>query len=269
MLANLLFYVPIGFLGMFIFSRRRGRQIAWIVLGGLMLSTAMEWTQLYLPTRDSNVRDLLCNTAGTVLGCILAFAFRKGTLRLITWKPRVEVCLLISLWVLWQLFPFIPALRRYKIREVLSQLPVWTFHAVEFGDLVLAALVLYVSLRTWEQKNGLSAVFRAATLVFPVLLGQSLINGLEFSNERLVASAAGLLLAVLLWRQPLRAHWSSLAGVLLLWVIFRKPEGYGSFGSASWIREMAGRGFFCTAVVVGILQTKTSVHRDPLAGARC
>jgi hypothetical protein len=42
------------------------------VVAGLVVSFAIEYLQAYLPSRDSSMRDLVTNTAGTLIGAIAA-----------------------------------------------------------------------------------------------------------------------------------------------------------------------------------------------------
>jgi hypothetical protein len=68
--ANILFFVPVGFLGGLALSRR----LWWLssVLG-LLLSAAVELAQAtFLPGRVASGKDVLANTTGAVLGCVLA-----------------------------------------------------------------------------------------------------------------------------------------------------------------------------------------------------
>ena len=72
--ANIVFFVPVGFLLGILFQYR-----LWflaIVCGGA-LSAAVETVQgLFLPGRVSSLTDVLANTTGAVIGCIVAVAVR-------------------------------------------------------------------------------------------------------------------------------------------------------------------------------------------------
>ena len=73
-LSNVAIFVPIGFLAALLVSRR-----AWWVLMflGPVLSGAIELAQLnLLPERYSDVRDVVANSIGTILGAILGLALR-------------------------------------------------------------------------------------------------------------------------------------------------------------------------------------------------
>ncbi len=75
-LVNVLGFVPYGFcLALWLgrargWSHRRGLLIA-VALGALV-SLAIELIQVWLPVRDSSLRDLVCNTGGTLLGALIA-----------------------------------------------------------------------------------------------------------------------------------------------------------------------------------------------------
>jgi glycopeptide antibiotics resistance protein len=72
--ANIGFFVPIGFLLTLLLTWR----LQWLAIaGGAALSAAVETAQgLFLPARVSSLGDLAANTAGAVIGCILAVAVR-------------------------------------------------------------------------------------------------------------------------------------------------------------------------------------------------
>lgn len=66
-------FIPFGFvLSAFLVSVGRVRKVAeWAILGGLFVSLTIEILQVYLPTRSSDLTDVLTNTLGTCLGAII------------------------------------------------------------------------------------------------------------------------------------------------------------------------------------------------------
>ena len=72
--ANIVFFIPVGFLGGLLFSHH----FWWLaILGGSALSVAIELAQgAFLPGRVSSAADVVANTAGTVVGCLVAVAVR-------------------------------------------------------------------------------------------------------------------------------------------------------------------------------------------------
>ena len=70
-LGNIAIFVPIGFLFVAIF----GRRFWWVaLLIGVAMTCSIEWTQEYLPTRVPDIRDIIANSTGTVIGVLLAIA---------------------------------------------------------------------------------------------------------------------------------------------------------------------------------------------------
>ncbi|MFN0168118.1 MAG: VanZ family protein [Bryobacteraceae bacterium] len=70
---NIVGFTPIGFLFYAHFSSKRPvrRSVILTVLTGVSLSLLIETLQVYLPTRDSDVTDIVTNTLGTVAGVLL------------------------------------------------------------------------------------------------------------------------------------------------------------------------------------------------------
>jgi glycopeptide antibiotics resistance protein len=69
--ANILLFVPLGVL----FTLLLGAWRWWLVLAiGAATTLTIEFVQLFLPARVSDPRDLLANTAGTLLGIAVVLA---------------------------------------------------------------------------------------------------------------------------------------------------------------------------------------------------
>lgn len=71
---NVLLFIPFGF-GLAERLRERGKSrvaaLFLCLLAGALLSYTIEFLQLYIPTRDSGWDDILTNSTGSVLGCLL------------------------------------------------------------------------------------------------------------------------------------------------------------------------------------------------------
>ncbi len=77
--VNFVAYVPFGFfVGLIPRWRGPSPQFALAAGTGAVLSLAMETLQMFLPTRDASVADLLSNSAGAALGGALAVAFARS-----------------------------------------------------------------------------------------------------------------------------------------------------------------------------------------------
>ncbi len=78
---NIAGFVPLGFF-LAVFVRKttqigNGRLYLLIALSGFGLSLAIELLQVYLPTRYSQLSDVLCNSTGTILGLIIFRMYEK------------------------------------------------------------------------------------------------------------------------------------------------------------------------------------------------
>jgi glycopeptide antibiotics resistance protein len=89
--ANVLMFVPIGLFLLLLF----GRRLWWLaVVMGVLLSSVIEFAQLYLPGRVSDVRDLTSNSLGALIGVLVALiltwpaAARRRRLRQLAGQPR-------------------------------------------------------------------------------------------------------------------------------------------------------------------------------------
>ena len=63
--ANIAMFIPIGVFLVLLF----GRRLWWLaIVIGVLLTCSIEFTQQFLPTRYPDVRDLVANAGGAVLG---------------------------------------------------------------------------------------------------------------------------------------------------------------------------------------------------------
>lgn len=151
--VNLLAYLPFGlFLGLALRAHcGPGRSVLLAALGGVALSAAMEYTQMYLPARVSSNLDLLTNSAGALVGALLA-AFivpRRWFAFLTRWReglfhPGDDTdfgLALVALWMFAQVNPSLPMLGNLFISEVARQ-PFMTVQPEPFRWLESLAVVL-------------------------------------------------------------------------------------------------------------------------------
>ena len=118
--TNFLAYLPFGFFVALV-PRRLWvpLRVAAAIGAAALLSLAMETLQMYLPTRDASVADLLSNTAGAAAGGAIAIAFARslGAKRAIA-EARERLFLpgtvgdlglsLLAIWLVVQVNPGIP-----------------------------------------------------------------------------------------------------------------------------------------------------------------
>jgi glycopeptide antibiotics resistance protein len=72
-IVNIIGFVPVGFLLLNYLSvvHPVKRRVATAILCGFFLSLTIETSQTFLPTRDSDMSDLITNTLGTAVGVAL------------------------------------------------------------------------------------------------------------------------------------------------------------------------------------------------------
>jgi VanZ family protein len=216
---NVLLYVPLGMAAFLAMARRHSRvaAAAAALLLGACLSTAIEITQVYVPGRVSSLLDVTTNSVGTAVGALMGLVFRSRIETLMRRRPHKLVtaaALLLACWGACQLYPFLPALSRTKLRLALAALvnglplspaEVWA-DAAEWFAAALALRAVLGRVRWWWLA-GAMAVLAARLVIATRTLTP---------NE-----AAGGVLALLLWlaipeRWKLRAGVWSLAAALVL-----------------------------------------------------
>lgn len=77
-LANIALFVPFGLFFVLLLGRRRW----WLaMLFGVALTCGIEFVQLYIPNRVSDVRDVVSNSSGALIGTLLALVLTAGRAR--------------------------------------------------------------------------------------------------------------------------------------------------------------------------------------------
>lgn len=77
-LANVGMFVPVGMFFLLLFGRRM-----WFVavLAGVAMTVTIEFVQIFLPDRVSDVRDIIANSIGTLVGVLFTLAVTASTAR--------------------------------------------------------------------------------------------------------------------------------------------------------------------------------------------
>lgn len=226
--ANLLAYLPFGLL--FCLTLHTHFGASWSVflatLGGIILSAAMEYAQMYLPVRISSNLDLLSNSGGALLGALLAINIAPRAwfaLHLAHWRLRLFYgggkmdfgLALVVLWMFAQINPSLPMLGNVFISRMVRT-PFVTvlpepFSWMESMAVALNLLMLGMLLLTLLRKHS--------HVVSTLMLVLSLVALAKFI-------AAAVLLkswALLLWLNS-EAMFGIFAGVLLLVAAIRLPR---------------------------------------------
>lgn len=212
MLANVLFYIPFGFL---LILGRRLRAIPAIILSALALSTSMETAQAFLPNRVTSLMDILLNGFGAGMGAVAAQMLRWPRVMLNPGMVKrlqndraawLGIAALVA-WICAQLVPFVPSLDVGNLKAGLK--PLWyALHGAEPVSLwrclvyIAATTALTVTganiLRTWRWR-AVTAMGLLAVLPLKVL-----VVGRQLSPEALLGTLVGVALGVTLWKMRRR-----------------------------------------------------------------
>jgi len=211
---NVFFYAPLGAAAFL--SLRRGL-LGWIlacVVGGL-LSWTIEWLQLWSPFRYGNLADFAANTVGAVLGASAAYvAVRSNWFPenlgesgwLSRWRLRSSGALWIILWMLWQLFPFIPALGLPRLTNLVSLSMPWSWRTGIEVFLGFSALRLAIGASPW------------LWVAYAALPAQAFLVDRPLSPSALIGAGLGWGAAELAGSKGIR--W--MAMFLPLWLVFEE-----------------------------------------------
>ena len=125
-IANLLLFIPFGFVGMGWLRHRSAPAIrlVLVLVAAAVFATALQVAQFYLPSRTPTLGDVLWNVVSSLLGAIAGLALwslhhpsRRGSWR---WPPIP--LLLLGSWIAVRLFPFMPSLDLQVIKASLKPL---------------------------------------------------------------------------------------------------------------------------------------------------
>lgn len=247
-IANVLAYIPFGLLLALSLPERlgAGRSVLLSTLGGMLLSTSMEYAQMYLPMRTSSNLDLLTNSSGTLAGAMLARKIAPST-----WFARLAqerqnlvrtgaaVDFGVALFILWmfaQVNPLLPMLgnifigetAKYPFQSMTSPFSWLASLAVALNLLMLGCLLITLMQRRRHAMIALTAVLfavAAAKFIAAVLLLKSWALLLWLNSEAMLGIIAGLVVLAFAVRLPARmvswcASFAALAYVVMeFWVL--------------------------------------------------
>ncbi|MBL8178771.1 MAG: VanZ family protein [Bryobacterales bacterium] len=210
-LLNILAYVPLGLLAALSFRKWPARIAAFLAVSAMSL--AIEYAQLWIRTRDSNLRDFYCNSLGTFLGVLagpwLAKRLRIASVAKVFQRDPAAWSLLLA-WIFWQTFPFLPHLRFIKLTALLTLWRAPRFSFLETGDSLCTGMVLAL----------LAASARAPwawLVLIATLLLRSLIIGHSLPLPVFLGAIAGFALT-----RRFQPKASLAAPLLLTWILLRE-----------------------------------------------
>ncbi len=129
-LGNIILFIPIGFTGMIAVRLESSarRRFLFVCLTGTVVAFALQLMQIFLPSRDANLQDVVWNLLGIVAGAL--FAGLANGFSSPSEGRKVDVSLapmtLVGTWLIYRLIPFVPSLDLQLIKDSLK--PVLSLH---------------------------------------------------------------------------------------------------------------------------------------------
>ncbi|HLP98289.1 MAG TPA: VanZ family protein [Sideroxyarcus sp.] len=237
--SNLLAYLPFGvLLGLTLRAQLAARwSVLGAMLGGLLLSAAMEYLQMYLPSRTSSNSDILSNGIGVLLGALLAVGIERRVwfARLTAWRISLFRrgagadfgLALVMLWMFAQINPSLPLLGNVFITEpayrMFAAMPeepfnIWESLAVALNLLMLGTLLLTLLRYGRHVVVGLMmmlGVVALAKFAAAAVLLKSWALMLWLNSEAMLGIVIGLLLmAGIAWLPRVWLFWTAALAAL-------------------------------------------------------
>ena len=125
-LGNVVLFMPFGYLGVLAASpeTRIVRQFLFVCVIGVVFALVLQLAQLYLPTRDENLQDVIWNLLGVAVGGVLGIPSRQFILRAAGQGAQLHLVpwILIGSWLTYRLIPFVPSIDFQSIKDSVKPL---------------------------------------------------------------------------------------------------------------------------------------------------
>jgi VanZ family protein len=227
-IANVLLYLPLGFcLFLWLTTRlRRTPAVAASALLGTLLSLSVEVAQVYISSRVPSLTDLALNALGTLMGATAGVAWdRIGGLMHVPRRAEKtqrdpSAALLLALWLLWRLAPFVPHFDLGKLKSALHPL---FDPQIEIGvTLIFLVYWLVISQALMTLVSRVHALEALLVTMAAVLVGRLVVANQAFVPSELLALSVLLPLVVLMYRMTADPKRLSLLGAILIVFVFER-----------------------------------------------
>ncbi|HTV89468.1 MAG TPA: VanZ family protein [Stellaceae bacterium] len=194
--ANILLYMPFGFLIALTIRRGRIGRVLVATVVGMALCTGIELAQYYDVGRVDNMSDVYFNTLGSALGATAAVVIGRLARHLpaadVAGKP-VPVLLLVAM-LGYHLFPYVPTIDLHKywvaLRPLIIAPRLPPYDVLRYAALWLTANCLIGSIVGYARSRVVAPLFMAAVFAAKVAITNLIVTPAE---------AIGAPLALLLW----------------------------------------------------------------------
>jgi VanZ family protein len=239
LLANILLYMPFGLLAARALpdGLSGSTRVGLVLLGGALLSTAMELLQFNDVGRTTSMGDVYANTIGSILGAVAGIAlggnFRWPLLREL--GDNLVPATLIAAWLGYRLYPYVPTIDLHKYWHTIR--PLIRAPSLPPGELFRFTIIWLCLASAVEQIFG----FRRWVLLFPALVGGEIAcrilmlrTSLELSDIVGALVVWGVWLILLRW-MPGRMIVLAVLFLGLVVVGRLEPYRFGASRSYDWV----------------------------------
>ncbi len=193
--GNVLLFIPLGAAGVLGIGARQLTAVraALLLAAATAFSFAVQVLQVFEPTRDPALSDVFWNAIGTVAGIGLTLALERHVALLprAAWARSRFAVLLIVAWAAAELWPFVPSLDWYAIKQSLKSLAlVSSFSFASFAFHLASVVVLGMLLAESSPTPRVGG--RLAALVFGVLGAKLVLQASPLSLSFACACVAGV-----------------------------------------------------------------------------
>jgi VanZ family protein len=221
--ANLLFYIPLGALLLAIRTAQQSaiRALVSTVALGTALSVSVEFLQYAAPPRTPSLTDVLLNAASTALGALAYLWARRGAaipqLRGRAFDPAL--LMLLALWAAFHAAPFFPSLRLSQIYRSIQPLLELEFSFGGTARYLAGYLLLSAALRALVKRENFWIAFGVA--IGLSLASRVLVVGQSLNPSELLGLALAMPIIVALRDLPhRRAALPVLLLVVCAWYVY-------------------------------------------------
>lgn len=202
--ANIILFMPVGFTGMLgvWLDRPVRRRMFLVFFWGALVALFLQVLQLFLPSRDENLQDVLWNAIGILAGAAVAIQINR--LALVTRNSRDAIdalpIVLVGTWLVYRLMPFVPSIDWQLIKD--SVKPIFNEPVSYVGWLGDAAAWSIVAFLLYDSQKSRALARHFVFLVAAVVLLEIFI----VANSVSLTTILGAMTAVLAWQFFLRGH---------------------------------------------------------------
>lgn len=190
---NVLLYLPLGFCLMLLLRVKLGAFWASMVatLLGMILSLAIELSQVYLSMRVPSLMDVMLNTSGTWVGAIAGVIWR-GLSGLVYMSPNSRsrpgdrsALVLVCTWMLWRLAEFEPGVTLSRLKLALWPLMEGSYSLALTCKFLLLWLVVAQAVLSFANRHRSNEAL--LTVIAVVMIGRLLFIVSPFNFSELLA----------------------------------------------------------------------------------